>query len=191
MRGGPQILLDHPYSLFNMRIDALTLDESVAACTDLVEARVPAQHVVVNASKVVLANSNPRLRKIINNAALVNADGQSIVTIGRLAGIPLSERVTGIDLMHALLIKASDNGWPVFFLGAKRAVLDVAVRRIQQTNPDLVIAGIRHGYFLDDLPVAKQIKLSGARLLFIAMPSPKKEFWVDQYASELGPCLSF
>jgi N-acetylglucosaminyldiphosphoundecaprenol N-acetyl-beta-D-mannosaminyltransferase len=57
-------------------------------------------------------------------------------------------------------------------------------------HPGLRIAGSRNGYFDDGRAVALGIRESGARLLFIALPSPAKEFFVEQYREELGGLLA-
>ncbi|MCZ8515371.1 WecB/TagA/CpsF family glycosyltransferase [Paenibacillus filicis] len=43
-----------------------------------------------------------QLRKIIDEAGLITADGIGIVTVSRLKGNPLPERVTGCDLLIKL-----------------------------------------------------------------------------------------
>ena len=172
-------------------VDRLTFDESVSACTELVESGQFAQHVVINAGKCVQAADDPRLARIINEAALVNADGQSVVWATRYLGTPVPERVTGIDLMFALLKRAEDRAWKVYFLGAKPAVLDAALERLRELYPSLHIAGSRDGYFDDADAVARSIRDSGARVLFIAMPSPMKEYFVEEQAQTLGPLLAF
>ena len=100
------------------------MDETVDRCVELIERHEPVQHVVLNASKVVLMEDDPSLREMVAACPLVNADGQSIVWAGRLLGVPFPERVAGIDLMAKLLEAAEEWGWPVYFLGAKQDVLD-------------------------------------------------------------------
>ena len=83
------------------------MDETVAEVERIVEAGVPTQHVVVNASKVNLMEDDPELRSIVNECPLINADGASIVWAARILGIPLRERVTGIDLFLRCLLYTS------------------------------------------------------------------------------------
>jgi N-acetylglucosaminyldiphosphoundecaprenol N-acetyl-beta-D-mannosaminyltransferase len=54
--------------------------------------------------------------------------------------------------------------------------------------PGLAFAGSRNGYFkAEDWPeVVRQIALSGADCLFVAMPSPHKERFLNAHAAELG-----
>lgn len=138
----------------------------------------------LNAAKVVLARDDERLARILDAAPLVNADGQSIVWASRLLGAPLPERVAGIDLMFRLLSIAEDEGFRVYFLGSRPEVLATAIERLGIRYPELRIAGHHHGYFgeAETESVCADVNASKADMLFVAMSSPKKEYWVEEAA---------
>ena len=76
--------------LFGLSVDALTMEETIAAVRDYVSsADGPRQHVSVNAAKVVAATNDARLAEIINGCDLVSADGASVVWASRVLGMPL------------------------------------------------------------------------------------------------------
>lgn len=171
-------------------LDLLTMGETVAACVAFVEEARPVQHVVLNAGKVVMMRSDPQLREVVAACDLVSADGQSIVWAGRFLGLDVPERVAGIDLMSQLLVEAEERGWPVYFLGAKEEVLDACVAALTSMHPLLVVAGQRNGYFDDDAAVARSIRDSGARLLFVGISSPRKEMFLAERLADMGPLLA-
>jgi N-acetylglucosaminyldiphosphoundecaprenol N-acetyl-beta-D-mannosaminyltransferase len=148
------------------------------------------EHVVLNASKVVLADRDERIADIVRKADLVNADGQSVVWAGRLLGLAVPERVTGIDLMEHLLERAESSGTTVYFLGATAEVLRRFLDVVKERFSDLVIAGAADGYFSDDAEAAARVARSGAQLLFVAMPSPRKEFFIAENLHLMGPLLA-
>ncbi|MBV8592606.1 MAG: WecB/TagA/CpsF family glycosyltransferase, partial [Acetobacteraceae bacterium] len=117
-------------------IDLLTMQETVRAIEDaIIHGRPAGQvvvHVVVNVTKVVACRTNMELRQAIEDADIVNVDGMGVVWGARLCGIPVPERVTGIDLMHALLSRCDAKGYRPYFLGARQDVLLRAVAEIQQ-----------------------------------------------------------
>ncbi len=170
---------------------ALTMEESVDRCMELARDELPHQHVVLNASKVNLASDDPDLAHIVCSSDIVNADGQSIVWAAAFLGRPVPERVAGIDLMHRLLERAAAERVPVFFLGATDEVLARSVQVLTDQYPGLAVSGSHHGYFEDPLSVVEQIADSGARLLFVAMPSPQKERFIRDHADAMGPLLAF
>jgi N-acetylglucosaminyldiphosphoundecaprenol N-acetyl-beta-D-mannosaminyltransferase len=179
-------ITSHRQKLFGIDIDALTMEQSVDWAFDRVESGVPAQHVVVNAAKVVLMHSDVRLRSIIDGCALVNADGTSIVWASRLLGKPLPERVTGIDLFMEIIQRAAGSGHRCYFLGARDDVLEEMLSRFRERFPDLVVAGHRDGYWEDDGEVIAAVRATSPDFLFLAIPSPHKEFWLAEHLDELG-----
>jgi N-acetylglucosaminyldiphosphoundecaprenol N-acetyl-beta-D-mannosaminyltransferase len=176
--------------VFGVSLDALTMEQTVERCEALVRSGRPAQHVVLNAGKVVMMKDVPGLRSIISNCEIVNADGQSIVWAGRLLGVPVPERVAGIDLMEELLSRAEVNDWPVFFLGATSETLADFQSVVAKRYPKLIVAGARNGYFEDDEAVAEEVRSSGARILFVAISSPRKEQFLSAQLHRLGPVLA-
>jgi N-acetylglucosaminyldiphosphoundecaprenol N-acetyl-beta-D-mannosaminyltransferase len=171
-------------------LDLLTMDQTVRRCKELIEAKEPAQHVVINAGKVVMMQDVDGLEEVIRECALVNADGQSIVWAGRSLGLQVPERVAGIDLMGNLLALSESEGYPVYLLGAKQEVLDEFTRIVSERFPRLILAGTSNGYFDDDGAMADTIRESGARLLLVGISSPRKEFFLAENLERMGPLLA-
>jgi N-acetylglucosaminyldiphosphoundecaprenol N-acetyl-beta-D-mannosaminyltransferase len=174
--------------LFGVRVDALTIDETVQRCLAAVTAGHLLEVGVINAAKVVKMRRDAALREAVSGCDLIVADGQSVVWASRVLGARLPERVAGIDLFQRLLVEAERNNLSVYFLGARADVLAEMERRIRHWYPRLRIAGSSHGYFGDDEApeVADAIAASGADLLFLGMTSPKKETFVATYGRRTG-----
>ena len=164
------------------------MDGTLARCEELIAAGRPAQHVAINAAKLVAMQRDLELREIVAACDLVSADGQAVVWASRLLGDPLPARVAGIDLMHELLGLSERKGYKVFVLGAKKDVLEQAVANAGEMYPGLQLAGARDGYFDDDeaATVADEIRAAAPDILFVAMPSPKKEYWLARYGKLIG-----
>jgi N-acetylglucosaminyldiphosphoundecaprenol N-acetyl-beta-D-mannosaminyltransferase len=169
-------------------IDRLDMQDTLSAVEQAIAERRYTQHMAINAAKLVTMEGDERLREIVAGCELVNADGQSVVWASRLLRDPLPERVAGIDLMHALVELAEQRGYRVYFLGAKRDVLERALERLRERHPGLVIAGARDGYFRDDdeEQVCAEIRASRPDILFVAMSSPRKEYFLGAHGADLG-----
>jgi N-acetylglucosaminyldiphosphoundecaprenol N-acetyl-beta-D-mannosaminyltransferase len=170
------------------RIDRLDLPGTVARVEALIEAGAYTQHMAINTAKLVYMRDDPALQDVIAGCGLVNADGQGVVWASRLLGDPLPERVAGIDLMHELIGLAERRGWRVYFLGARPDVLERALERIRERHPALVVAGARDGYFdeSDTEQVAAEIRAARPQIVFVAMSSPRKEYFLGDHGPGLG-----
>lgn len=94
---------DNRYEILNTYVNAISMDETIRRVEEIIKRGIPTQHVVINASKVNLMEKDLKLRKIVNACPLINADGASIVWAAKKLGVPLKERVTGIDLFQRLV----------------------------------------------------------------------------------------
>ena len=174
-------------TMMGCRIDNLSMEETLVRIEQFIRSGQPHQHVVVNVDKLVKASRDPDLRRIINECALVNADGMPVVWAARLLGKPLKERVAGIDLFEALMRRAGEKGWRVFLLGACEEVVAAVADTYRRRYPDLAIAGWRNGYWTvdEEAQVAAQVRASSADLLFVAISSPKKEQFLGRWQAEM------
>jgi N-acetylglucosaminyldiphosphoundecaprenol N-acetyl-beta-D-mannosaminyltransferase len=74
----------------------------------------------------------------------------------------------------------------LFFLGATAEVLNEVLRRLRIRHPSLVIAGAHHGYWEDDAEIIRIVREAHPHFLFLAVPSPRKEFWLHRHLESLG-----
>jgi N-acetylglucosaminyldiphosphoundecaprenol N-acetyl-beta-D-mannosaminyltransferase len=178
-------------NLFGVSVDALTIAQSVDRAEQLVAAGRPSHHVCINAAKVVAMRRDERLRAVIEHADMVNVDGQSIVWASRRLRGRVPERVAGIDFMEAMVERAALRGWPVYFLGATERALEGCLSHFQERYPSLVVAGTHDGYWTDEQQpeVLRGIAESGAAVVFVALPTPRKEFLVGEHLEEFGDAL--
>ena len=168
-------------------MDASTMDETVEAIAQRLKRGVFTQHVVVNVAKLVNMRKDPALAKSVTDCDIINIDGMGVVWGARFLGHNVQERVAGVDLFHNLNAMAAREGFPVFYLGAKDEVVHKTAQVMQAKHPPLTIAGAHHGYFWDDeAAMVAKIKASGAKLLFVAITSPKKENFINRWREELG-----
>ena len=176
-----------PVTFLGLRMHPWTMAQTVDEIDQRLAQSAFTQHVVVNVAKLVRQRENPELRAAIEACDIVNIDGMGVVWGARLLGLSIPERVAGIDLFFSLLALAERRGHPVFLLGARPEALKTAVDRLATRYPDLRLAGSHHGYFWDDEEaVVSKIRASRAKLLFVAVDSPKKEKFINRWKHQLG-----
>ena len=165
------------------------MDETVDYVKQVIARRnPPVQHVVINALKVNLMEKDPELREIVNSCPLINADGASIIWAAKKLHVPVTTRVTGIDLFLRLVEEAAKNGYKIYLFGAKQEVVEKVQSIFTEQYPALQIAGVRNGYFKpeDEEQIVADMAASGADMMFVAFSSPKKEYWVHKYLDQLN-----
>lgn len=173
--------------MMGCRIDNLSMEETLQKVDGFIKDGRPQQHVVVNVDKLVKASRDSDLRRIINECALVNADGMPVVWASRLLGKGLKERVAGIDLYEALMKRSAEAGWRVYLLGAKEEVVSAVKDIYERKYPSLIVAGYRNGYWTADEEedVVEQIRAARPDVLFVAISSPTKEHFLGRYQAEM------
>ena len=173
--------------LMGCAVDNLTMGETLSVIEGFIASGQPHQHVVVNVDKLVKAQRDPQLRRIINECALVNVDGMPVVWASRLLGKPLKERVAGVDLFEAIMKRAAQTGWRVYLLGAKEEVVSRVQALYLAKYPGLVIAGTRNGYWRpeEEAEVVAEVARCRADILFVAISSPKKEHFLGRYQAQM------
>lgn len=170
------------------KIDALTMQETLDYVSEAIRNRQQVQHVVVNVAKLMTMRRDRKLREIVNNCDLINADGAGVVLGARMLGINIPERVAGIDLMNRLVEQANRYDYRIFFLGAEEGIVRDVLTHYRTLYPNLQICGYHNGYFRaeEEVTVAKKIRQAKPDILFVAMSSPKKEKFISQYKEQMN-----
>jgi len=180
-----------PIEMMGVLMHPWTLEETVEEITRRLDAGLFTQHVVVNVAKLVTMQQDPTLREAVSRCDIINIDGMGVLWGAWLLGLEVPERVAGIDLFYRLLALAEKRGDPVFFLGAEPEVVGPAVDKARQLYPRLQIAGYHHGYFWDhEEEIVRKVRESRARMLFVAISSPKKEQFLTRWQKQLGVGLA-
>jgi N-acetylglucosaminyldiphosphoundecaprenol N-acetyl-beta-D-mannosaminyltransferase len=169
-------------------IHAMTMAEVLYRIDEEIAARGRLRIGVVNAAKIVSMRSDQGLRQAVLSSDVIVADGMSVVWACRLLNRPIPERITGIDLMLAMLRQGNDRGYRVYCLGATHDILERAVERMAADFPNVTVTGRHHGYFgvEEEQSVAMDIAAARSDILFVAMTSPKKEQFLARWGDEIG-----
>ena len=133
--------------------------------------------VAINAEKVLTSEDNPEVRALIGEAEFKYADGISVVrSIRKKYPQANVSRVAGADLWEALMARAGKEGTPVFLIGGKAEVMAQTVEQLR-ARWNVNIVGSQDGYFAPQAREAlfEQVRQSGAKIVTVAMGSPKQE----------------
>lgn len=167
--------------MLNTFVDNLSMKETIMVVDEYIQKQIPLHLMGINADKINALQNNARLRKIVNECKVINADGASVVWASKVLKKPLKERVAGIDLMCELLRLAEKREYSIYLLGARQEVVEKTKEAIQAKHPRLKIAGIRNGYFPEKewQEIGRDIIQKHPQIVFVGITSPLKEYLVE------------
>lgn len=140
--------------------------------------------IAINPEKVMKAQQDPELRKMLNSAELRYADGMGVVKVmKKKLGKPV-QRVPGCETWEALMYRAAQKNIPVFLIGAKPEVLAQTADKLRAAGVQIV--GLQDGYFKDEQALITQVQQSGAKIITVAMGSPKQELFIDRAKQQIN-----
>lgn len=168
-------------------VDCVDMQGALQAIDEMISGDIPRTVLAVNPEKVIKAQSDPLLLRMLSNAGLVIPDGIGVVYAVRLLYRKPIGRVPGSELMPAICSVAGERGYRIFLYGASPEVNDKAVAALRRDYPGIDIVGHKHGYVDDtDMPaLIEQIDRSRANVLFVALGSPRQELWMEKYLTQL------
>lgn len=147
------------------------------------------QIATINADFVTKSLHDPELRHILQDADMATADGMPLVWSARLLGVPIEERVAGVDMVSALAQRAAEKGYSIYFLGAAPGVAEQTAQILQSRYPGLKVAGIAAPSFKavesGDPTILEACRAANPDILLVAFGNPKQEKWIYRYADEL------
>ena len=155
-----------------------TYDQALGCFEEAIESNQKSFWIAINPVKIYRAWHEPELLKLLRQTDVCICDGVGVSIASRILYGRSIKRITGCDLFYKLLSLASQKQWGVYLLGASAQSNASARAKMQKMYPDLRIVGCQDGYFKDSSHVVKQINASRADLLFVAMGSPKQEYWI-------------
>lgn len=179
-------------SIGHAEVDCLSFDNALKAIVELGQGNARGQVVVTpNIQHVVLLQDNEEFREAYRKAVLVLPDGWPLVAVARASGASRCRRVTGADLLPALIGAAAREGLSVGFVGGSPGSASAAARRARLENPAVrvVVAEPAAVGFDQSRPellgLISRVAAGQADLLFVGLGAPKQELFANRHAVAL------
>ncbi len=174
-------------TLLGVRIDDVSMAETLTLIVAFLRAGMPRQIVTINPEFVMTAQHNPAFAAVLRAAALAVPDGVGLKLAARLAGQRLHGRVAGIDLCEQLAAASESHGWRLFLLGAAPGVAEATASALRQRFPGVVIAGTYAGSPQpeDEATIRALIVAAQPDILLVAYGAPAQDLWIARNQSAL------
>lgn len=173
--------------ILGVPVDCVDLPQALARVEAMIAGTRGEAVIAVNPEKVMKARQNPALMGPLRRAGLLLPDGIGVVAAALVLGLGRMKRVPGSELMPAICERAVQRGYRIFLFGASPEVVCKTAKVLKERYRGLRVVGYQHGYLPDEAvpELIRRINASGADILFVALGSPKQEFWIDRYLPQL------
>lgn len=182
--------MNNKVTILGVPFSKMTLNETVLLLEEHIQNKESKMFHLITANPeiTITCQSDKEFQNIIQKADLITPDGIGIVIAARIRKDPISERVTGFDLLHKLLEKGNEEGWSFYFLGTDENSNAKSVEKIRSMYPNVSIAGRHHGFFTkeEEPLILLEIKKSKPDLLIVAMGAPYSDKWIYKNKQELN-----
>lgn len=171
-----------------MRVDCVTLDQTLAMIEAFIVDGGPHQIVTVNPEFVMTAQRDAEFRGIINRCALALPDGVGVWWASRWLARPVPQRVPGVDLVIHLAQISADKGYRMYFLGAMPGVAERAADTLRGRFPGVPIVGTHAGSPAPehDAEIVDLVRTARADVLCVAYGAPTQDRWIARNLRLLG-----
>jgi N-acetylglucosaminyldiphosphoundecaprenol N-acetyl-beta-D-mannosaminyltransferase len=179
--------------LAGIGLDPLTEAEVIALVRRALERGAGGRIVTPNVDILRQATADPSIRRDLDSADLVLADGAPLVWAARLAGTPLPARVAGSDLIWSLSQALAYDERSIYLLGGDPASAGAhrAATRLAYACPGLRIAGHASPRFgFDSDPdeldaVCAELVEAKPDLVYVGLGFPRQEHLIRRLQGDL------
>jgi N-acetylglucosaminyldiphosphoundecaprenol N-acetyl-beta-D-mannosaminyltransferase len=183
------------YWLLGLPFDATDLDGAARLIKDHAQAGRRLVFATPNLNFLRSSIENPAFRDHVLNTELSLVDGMPLVWLGRLLGVPFTERVAGSSLVERLVTPSEPGDRiPTFFFGAEDDAAERALARVNDPPSGLRGVGALnpgHGSIeaLSAPDIIDAVNRSGAGFLVVSLGAIKGHAWIEHNREQLQPAV--
>lgn len=174
--------------LLGYEIDTYSFEEAVIKGLELERQDKVSQVVTINPEMFDCAKADSEFADILNTAEMVIPDGVGVKLGLKILGKTV-DRIAGVDFARRMLEESAKHNMPVALIGAKPEIIELAKENLQKEIDGINIVYSQDGYFKDNERVLAELKESGARLILVALGSPKQEKFIQKSRTILNQGL--
>jgi N-acetylglucosaminyldiphosphoundecaprenol N-acetyl-beta-D-mannosaminyltransferase len=145
-------------------------------------------HVVsLNPENLIIAQKDRLFKKVIQTAQIKIIDGIGIVLAARMLGIPIGERISGVEVMKNLITCAGKGSLTVLLVGGRGDLALKLSKCYQEKFPEAKFIGsegfknIRKPTKREEEKILSIVRSIKPNLIFAAYGSPWQELWIERH----------
>jgi N-acetylglucosaminyldiphosphoundecaprenol N-acetyl-beta-D-mannosaminyltransferase len=177
----------HPkHNILGIQISSISMSNLLDDFASLIRSCSKASVCITPVNSILAARKNAQVLAIYNNANYTLCDGVPVLWASRFLGTPIEQRITGLDLLPALLEFCATNNFSLFFLGASPGVGNALKAKAELLNPSINIKGVYCPPFAAKFEKAENDKMMAAinavkpDIVLVSLTAPKQDIWISE-----------
>lgn len=179
--------------VLNSRIDHLSFSDAIQKIMRWAKLRESRYVTICNAHVVVTASLNSNYCNYINQSDMATSDGAPVAWVLRCQGFKDQTRISGPDLMWALIERAANESLPVYCYGSTEKTLSLLEKSLQDAFPGVQVImespPFRQLSAEEDADAVDRINTSGAGIVFVGLGCPKQECWMAEHRGRINAVM--
>lgn len=177
----------HPkHNILGIRVSSISMANLLADFAGFIRSGNKASVCITPVNSILAARKNAQVLAIYNNASYTLCDGVPVLWASRFLGTPIEQRITGLDLLPALLEFCATHNFSLFFLGASPGVGDALKAKAELLLPSINIKGVYCPPFAAKFEKAENDKMIAAinevepDIVLVSLTAPKQDIWISE-----------
>lgn len=143
--------------------------------------------ITANPETLMIGAETPEFDEILkSDKTIIVPDGIGVVKAAQMVGIPVKERVTGVEIVQKLFELLNEKGRSLYMLGAKKEVLEKLLERIEKEYPNIQLKGAKDGYIKNKDEVFDEIVDAKPDVVLVALGIPAQEQLIYKHYDRFG-----
>ena len=186
--GFMELYRERTASVFGVPFFCGTMEESLQKIDDLVRSKKAHHIAFINAHCLNIAYKNKEYKQILNDCAVVFADGIGAKIGAKMLGYKVEENVNGTDMFPLL----ADRPYRIYLFGGAPGVAATALENAKKLNGKAEFVGCADGFFKgkSEEQIFAELSELKADILLVAMGVPKQEEWINSRLDRLNGCVA-
>jgi UDP-N-acetyl-D-mannosaminouronate:lipid I N-acetyl-D-mannosaminouronosyltransferase len=165
-------------------IDGLSIKlyESIdAAVTDVFQNYMDSDYsaVAINPEKIILSRESEAVRMVLEDCDIRYADGIGVVKFISHKVKAKIARIPGCELWEEVMKEAGLRNTSVYLVGSKAETLQGTITKLQNLYSTNIV-GYQDGYYKNEQQLIRNILVSEAKIVTVALGSPKQELFIAE-----------
>jgi len=149
---------------------------------------IPGFAVAINPEKIMLCQQDTHIRQLLESATIRYCDGIGVLKLVEKRSATVLARIPGCELWEHLMRQTVAMQIPVFVLGGAPEVNHKTVLTLTQ-GLDVNVVDHQDGFYHNEEQVIQKIKKSQAKIVTVAMGSPKQEEFIVKCMAQHPDCF--